>query len=973
MLGKNEKNGIRKRFWLKALSSFLLMLLVFSGFEFLMLEKRIQQDRNEVSRQLSELRSNLEYVINNNLSLTRGLSAFISLHPDLDQATFATFSEQLMASEHQIRSFGAAKDLVVSHVYPMAGNERALGLNYRASATQRDAALLAMELNKIVMAGPLELVQGGVALIARKPVTQKTSGEAWGLLSIVLDYQAVLRASGIIHQSNLSLVMRGKDGLGDEGEVFFGDASIIENQPVNSVVRLPHGHWTLYATPVNGWLGYQPNLLIWLLATGGYLAWLFMLYHRYKSELMHLDSVAAVLQSEKKFRKIFHDHNAVMLLIDADDGGIVDVNASAIAFYGYPYEEITSKTIHQINTLNPDEVHKEMQDAVRAKRNYFVFPHRLADGEIRYVEVHSTPINWDGKPLLFSIIHDINDRVESEQKLKLDAKVFEHSQEGVLVTNDRNEIITINRAFTDITGYVAEDVVGKDPALLKSGRHAPDFYTHMYDEIQAKGYWKGEIWNRKKDGSVYPQLLSISKVENDAGILTHFVAVFSDITRLKRSEARMEQLAHYDALTQLPNRLLLKSRIELGIERAKRRKAEKVAILFLDLDHFKMVNDSLGHMLGDELLRQVSQRLLYCMRKEDTVARIGGDEFVVLLEGIGHTDDLAAIAQNIIEELKVPFVLEDTHEVVIGVSVGIAVYPEDADDINKLLTFADTAMYKAKHNGRNTFAFYTEAITKQADHKLKTSNELRKAIGNDELELYYQPQIDLATNRIIGAEALIRWNHPKDGLLGPYAFIEIAEETGLIHEISKWVIARGCQQLKHWQDKGLDLHLALNISPRDFRYDDFVTEVSKNIETSGIQPETLELELTENGLMEANADVLELLQQLKTLKLSLAVDDFGTGHSSIAYLKHFPVDKLKIDRSFVKDLETDSSDVMITETIIDMARNFGLKVVAEGVETQGQASLLKELECDIVQGYLYSKPVPVDEFEEKIAMLANNL
>lgn len=425
----------------------------------------------------------------------------------------------------------------------------------------------------------------------------------------------------------------------------------------------------------------------------------------------------------------------------------------------------------------------------------------------------------------------------------------------------------------------------------------------------------------------------------------------------------MEHLAHYDALTGLPNRLLLRSRIEHAVEKQKHHPDEKVALLFLDLDHFKMINDSLGHPVGDLLLKQVAQRLSSSLREQDTVARLGGDEFVILLEGITRITDVNLIAQKTIELIKQPYLLDNQHEAVIGTSIGITLYPDDATDLDKLLTNADAAMYRAKQNGRNTYAFYTEAISIEAEKKLRRSNELRKALSNDELVLYYQPQIDIATGKICGAEALIRWQHPTEGLLTPWAFIGIAEETGLIHEVSKWVIQTGCQQLKKWQQKGLGLTLSLNVSPKDFRYLDFHQFIQQEIEKHQLMANELELELTENGLMETTDSVMDMLLKLKQLGLSLAVDDFGTGHSSIAYLKHFPVDKLKIDRSFVKELDQNLADQKITETIVDMAKNFELKVVAEGIETQAQQDIITRLDCDIAQGYLYSKPIPIDEFE----------
>lgn len=957
------KINIQLKFIILGAFSALILVLALVLFELIHIQRHKQSQISDVTTELSDLRASLEFTINRNLSLTRGLATYISINPGINQEQFTRFASPLLASKNQIRNFGAARDLVITHVYPVQQNKGVLGIDYRDSPEQFEAAKMAIELNKTVLAGPLTLFQGETGLIARTPIRIAENGETWGLLSIVLDYEAILRASGISEQQALQLAIRGKDSTGVNGEFFYGDPSILEQEPISLLIQFPHGNWQLLAIPANGWDELNVHEPVWFGAMFVLGLWLWILRHRYNSEVLYLQSVKNVVESEKKFRNIFHNHNAVMLLIDQDSGQIVDANAAALDFYGYSHEDLVKKRIQDINTMSSDEVTSEMQKAAVHNQNYFNFQHRLADGSTRYVEVHSTPIVADDKNMLFSIIHDITSRIENEQKLKLDAKVFEHSQEGVLVTDAQNRIITVNRAFTEITGYQQEDVEGDNPAILRSGRHDAQFFQQMYEDIAGQGYWKGEIWNRKKDGTVYPQLLSISKVENDANVVTNYVAVFSDITRIKQSEERMEQLAHYDALTGLPNRLLLKSRIEHAIERARRHPKEKVAVLFLDLDHFKVVNDSLGHMVGDELLRQVAGRLKDSLREQDTIARLGGDEFVVLLEGVIQLGDLNAISQNIIEEVKSPYLLNDCHEASVGTSIGIAIYPDDTLDIDKLITYADSAMYKAKQNGRNTYAFYTEAITQQADKRFKLSNQLAKAVERCELELFYQPQINMQSGDIIGAEALIRWNHPEEGLLTPWAFIGIAEETGIIHEISKWVISQGCQQLKRWQDSGHNLTLALNISPRDFRYDDFYDQVAKNIEQSGVDASGLELELTENGLMETSGNILQLLQQLKSLGLLLAVDDFGTGHSSIAYLKHFPVDKLKIDRSFVKDIDVDPADKMITETIIDMAKNFNLKVVAEGVETEAQKRLLQELQCDIAQGYFYSKPVPIAEFE----------
>lgn len=966
-LNKSSQQHAKWKFVISVALSFFVFVAALAIFEFSAHERRQQNEIAQVTSDLSELRSDLEFVINKNLNLSKGLVTFLSINPNLDQQAFGEFTSRLLSDDHQIRNIGAAKDMVISHVYPLHGNEAVLGFNYLESPVQKRAALNAIAQKKTILAGPLPLVQGGEALIARTAVIDSKTGETWGILSVVLNHLDIFQISGLTNHPHLDIALRGKDAMGEQGEFFFGNKDILQFHPVKLSIKLPFGEWLLYARPKTGWTQVHLNFHIWLFAAAVFVVWSFLLLHRCRSESLRYESIQSMLESEQKFRKIFHNHNAIMLLIEKSTGRIIDVNRSALSFYGYAHQELTSKTIYDVNALSQEEIASEMEKASLHRKNYFVFPHRLADGSIRFVEVHSTPIEVDDAPMLFSIVHDITERVEIEQKLKLDAKVFEHSQEGVLMTDAENKIISVNRAFTEITGYRADEVIGKYPSILRSGRHDTNFYTDMWASIQNQGFWKGEIWNRKKNGTIYPQLLSISKVENELKEITHFVAVFSDITRLKQSEAKMKQLAHYDALTGLPNRLLLMSRIEHAAERIKRHPEEKLALMFMDLDHFKIVNDSLGHAAGDELLRLVSERLQHELRGEDTVARLGGDEFAILLEGISTVNDLATVAQSIIQSTKLPFMLKTGQEAVIGTSIGIAMYPEDTDDVDKLLTCADAAMYKAKHNGRNTFAFYTHAITQEAELKMKRINELRRAIENDEFELYYQPQVDLQSLTIVGAEALIRWNHPEEGLLGPYAFINIAEETGIIHEISKWVIAKGCEQLKIWQDANRQLTLSLNVSPKDFRYDDLSEIVAKQLAHHQLNPEYLELELTENGLMETSGHVQDLLKELRDLGISLAVDDFGTGHSSISYLKHFPVNKLKIDRSFVKDLPDDESDKMITGTIVDMAKNFNLVVVAEGVETEQQQDLLRDIGCHIAQGYLYSKPITSEQFEKLLS------
>ncbi|MDC8829814.1 bifunctional diguanylate cyclase/phosphodiesterase [Alteromonas gilva] len=944
------------------LSVTLLVVLALLG-EYFWAERNKQANIKEVSEQLYEYRAAVEYLVNQNLELTQGIAAYISLHPELSQQEYSNFAAQLMQGQHQVKNISGAREMVITHMYPLSGNEKALGLDYRDSPEEIEVVLKAIELNTTVLAGPVKLVQGGTGLIARKPVFINATGELWGLVSVVLDYPAIMAASGIYRQQTLNIAIRRETAPGRKGEVFAGAAAIFESSPVRMSVQLPGGSWVMAAEPKQGWNQFVVHYPIWLTALLLVIVLLGLLHRRYRNQAFFNQSVTNLIESEAKFRTIFHGHNAVMLLIEKESGQIVDANDAAVQYYGYSHAQLTSKKIHHINQLDPEEVKALRAKAANNQDNFFVFPHKLASGQIRQVEVHSSPVTVQGITLLFSIIHDITQRIENEQRLRLDAKVFEHSQEGVLITDAHLKIISVNKAFTDITGYQEEEVVGRSPRFLSANKNKPELFELIKASILRDGFWKGEVWSRKKDGTVFPELLSISKLEEPSGEITHFVAVLSDISKIKQSEERLEHLAHYDTLTDLPNRLLLKSRIEHAESRTKRHSEDKIALLFLDLDQFKLVNDSLGHMMGDELLKQVATRLTSIIREDDTVSRLGGDEFVILLEEVRKVEDLEKVAQSILQCMNQPFSLHGK-EAFVSVSIGIAVYPNDTRDAGQLLTFADAAMYKAKQSGRNCYAFYTDAITKLADRKLKIANELKKAIQNDELELYYQPQINLLTQQIVGAEALIRWHHPEEGLLAPNAFIGIAEESGIIHELSKWVLRKGCQQLKKWQDNKLNISLSLNVSSKDFNFPDFITDIGALIEEHAIQTQFLELELTETAIMEHPQQALFTLTQIREMGVSVAVDDFGIGHSAIAYLKKFPVTKLKIDRSFIHELESDESNRTLVATIINLAKSFDLSVVAEGIEIAAHEQVLIELGCDIGQGYLYSKPVPCAEFEQ---------
>lgn len=572
----------------------------------------------------------------------------------------------------------------------------------------------------------------------------------------------------------------------------------------------------------------------------------------------------------------------------------------------------------------------------------------------------------DGKQSFRIVISDISQQKANDQYLRQAAAMFESAREGVMVTDAHMQILAVNRAFSELTGYSANEVLSQTPRILKSGRQDYAFYSAMWTEINTTGYWQGEIWNRRKNGEIYPQMLSISAVRNEHNRVTHFVGVFSDISQLKDAVARLEFLAHHDPLTSLPNRLLLFTRLEhcIGLSRRERKSA---ALLMLDLDRFKDVNDSFGHLAGDELLQQVAIKLCSRLRGIDTVTRLGGDEFAVLLEDLSHPQDAALVAAEIIESLGETWRLSNGVEVRIGVSIGISLLPEHGKTSEELLQHADAALYRAKADGRGNFKYFSEDLTQAALRRINLESLLRRALINQEFMVYYQPQVEISSGNIIGAEALLRWHNEEEGMISPSLFIPVAEEIGLIGEIGEWVLKQVCEQGRRWLDAGLPpLKLAVNLSPHQFRHGDIAAILVAILKETGFPAEYLELELTEGALMEREREVVLILSRLQALGVRLAIDDFGTGYSSLAYLKHFPLDILKIDKTFIDDIPQLEDDKEIASAIIGMGHTLRLKVLAEGVETQEQLDFLKEQGCDYYQGYYKSPAVTAKDFAEML-------
>ncbi|EZI27607.1 MULTISPECIES: phosphodiesterase DibA [Pseudomonas] len=551
---------------------------------------------------------------------------------------------------------------------------------------------------------------------------------------------------------------------------------------------------------------------------------------------------------------------------------------------------------------------------------------------------------------------------ENRERLRQAAAVFDCTREGVLVTDARGLIVHVNRAFIEITGYQREDVLGRLPSLFKSGRHSALFYQQMFQSLQRTGEWSGEIWNRRKSGEIYPQWQTIRVIYDDQDHLSHYVAVFSDISAIKESEHELAHLAHHDPLTDLPNRLLFTDRAKQALALAQTQK-RGCALLLLDLDHFKIINDSLGHNVGDQLLKLAGERLQALLGPSVTLARLGGDEFAVLAESCTQVVQAAALAQRILAALQQPFNF-DGHQLFVSASIGISLFPNDALSAEQLLRNADSALFKAKSAGREGYALYTEELTAHAQNRVEIAGELRRALQQEELRVYYQPVHDLHDGRLVGVEALVRWQHPERGLVPPGEFIPIAERTGLIADIDGWVMNQACRQMCQWLADGVPVRfVAVNVSSRLFARRELYEQVAKVLHDTGLDPTFLELEVTESAVMDDPEVALEQLHRLRELGLRLAIDDFGTGYSSLLRLKRLPVQKLKIDQGFVAGLPWDEDDAAIVRVVIALAKSMGMQVQAEGIEQVEQAQFLLDLACDMGQGYWFGRPMPAIDID----------
>ena len=648
-------------------------------------------------------------------------------------------------------------------------------------------------------------------------------------------------------------------------------------------------------------------------------------------------------------------------------GYLTGWNQGAQNLFGYTPNEAIGQHILFLYADEPDNRDSEIHELFLDHGSPMIeVRRRKKSGEIFRVNLTLTHILDNNNEPIGMAAHftEITDSLSLEEKQRLHARIIENSEEGILITDTNERIVSVNAAFCRITGYSTSEAIGETPDLLRSGVHSADFRAQVHAAMHGSGAWQGEIIGRRKNGELFPQSVSIGVVRDANDAITHAFSIFSDISVLRAAEQRMQQIANYDSLTGLPNRNLFHQLVEQALSSARRNK-EHGALLIIDLNRFTSVNDTLGHEVGDELLRQVGQRFRETLRDEDILARIGGDEFVVALVSIHKREHSGLVAKKLLSSLEAPFVIE-SHALHITASIGISIYPEDGLDTTTLVRFSEVAMKRIQGNSESSYLFYSPEMNVRAKEQWQLESELRQALGGHGLSLHYQPKVSLRSGRIVGAEALIRWAHPDHGMISPGKFVPLAEETGLIFELGSWILEEACRQIHNWLNAGLEaIPIAVNLSARQF--DNQLPERLKAAtKRHGVPCELLKLEITESLLVRGPEKVIPIMNKLVAMGFNLSLDDFGTGYSSLAYLKKFPITTLKIDRAFVTGVPSDENDCAIAQAIVTMGKQLRQEIVAEGVETKEQMSFLRSLDCDQLQGFLFSPPISAEAFERMV-------
>ena len=966
-----------------AVGAFLLAASVSAKLLWSMEQDRQAEHRARVEAWAKDSAHALENSLERSMSATYALAALVRQGKG-DIADFDVVAHEMLHFYPGVSALELSPGGIIRKAVPLAGNEGAIGFDQLGDPQQGKEAIIALATGSLMLAGPMNLVQGGFGAVGRLPVfLEDEQGKSyfWGFTNVVMRFPETLvgtRLPQLVEQGLDYELYRIHPQTGQKQTIAASSTTPLID-PVAHDLELAYGNWTMSVAPAKGWgdpLGLWARAALGLLFSLllGYVAMLVVRLREHEKELeqrvtertQELARLNDELATrEALFRQILDTSSVAIFLLDMQ-GRITQANQRMAEMFARPLETLVGS--EYVSLLHPAEQEEGRQKilallksdipSVNLDRLY-----QLADGSAFWG--HLTGKRFQGLRGedfgLIGVIVDITERKQAETELRIAATTFE-AQEGMTITDARQVILKVNRAFTEITGYSADEAVGQTPNLLNSGRHDKAFYEAMWREIERSGSWQGEIWNRRKSGDVYPEWLTITAVKADDGTTSHYVGTFADITLRKAAEDEIKHLAFYDPLTRLPNRRLLLDRLHQALA-ASARSGHGGALLFIDLDNFKTLNDTLGHDKGDILLQQVAQRLATCVREGDTVARLGGDEFVVMLEDLSDNPRETATQAEIVGE-KILTTLNQTdrltgHEHHSTPSIGVTLFSAHQNSVEELLKRADLAMYQAKAAGRNSLRFFDPEMQAVVSARANLEADLRQGIVQGQFLLYYQAQV-IGEGRLTGAEALLRWQHPARGLVSPAEFIPLAEESGLILPLGHWVLETACAQLVAWaaQPETQRLTVAVNVSARQFRHPDFVNQVMAILDNSGADPTRLKLELTESLLLDDVEDIIAKMTALKARGVGFSLDDFGTGYSSLSYLKRLPLDQLKIDQSFVRDVFTDINDAAIAQAIIALSQTMGLSVIAEGVETEEQRDFLSRLGCQAYQGYLFGRAGP---------------
>jgi diguanylate cyclase (GGDEF)-like protein/PAS domain S-box-containing protein len=973
-----EVSARRSRALLVAGGAFLLVLCVGVAVIGLAEDARVAAKRQAAAATAAAQAARIKEQLERAASATYALAALVRQGGG-QVPEFERIAREMLPLYPGVSALQLAPDGVVRQIVPLAGHEKALGHDLFADRARNKEALLAFQTRRLTLAGPFNLLQGGMGMVARLPVFQDDAPGGtrgfWGFTTAVMRVDEMLAAGAIedLARAGYRYELWRTHPDSNERQVFSSSSGPPLASPLEVELAVPNGRWTLGIEPVQGWWSGQAIAMELLLAL---LAASLAAFAAYQGARVPERLRALVAQRtrdiERAHGRLEESETRFRNLSETTSDWIWEVDANGVYTYASPkVRDLLGYAPHEVLGRTPFDLMPPAEAArvgaifaeIAAARRPFALLENLnrhKDGREVVLETSGIPlVDADGTFRGYrGIDRDVTARKATEAHSRKLSQAIEQSVNGVVIANAAGVIEFVNPKFCQMIGREAGEVVGRELRSIEGGLQRPEEYARMWETLKAGGAWFGEFQRQDPGGAPVWGLLSASGIFDDKGEVTHFVTVVEDITGRKRLESALERFAYHDPLTELPNRRLFRDRVGQAAAAAGR-EGRSLALLSLDIDRLKNVNDSLGHDAGDALIKAVAVRLREELREEDSVGRLEGDEFAVLVTGMEGAEDAARVAEKLCAALKRPYRIQD-QDLYITVSIGISLYPDDAADYDALERNADTALHHAKEHG-DGYRFFKPKMNAAVSRFLVLENRLRHALASSQFTLYYQPQADLATGRIGGAEVLVRWRDPELGLMSPGRFIPLAEETGLIVPLSDWVFGEACRQAAAWRDAGSPCRVAVNLSARQFRDKHILATVASALERSGATPDLIELEITESVVMHSRDDVLDTLRELAAAGFRIAVDDFGTGYSSLAYLKHMPVHVLKIDGSFVRDMATSPNDHAIVSAVITLGHDLGMQVLAECVETRQQLDALRAMHCDLIQGYLYSAPLAVEE------------